>query len=108
MYLMEFVFRPMDDSSAKAMAEWNYVGPLALCDMEKDQDDLCELLDSGNWIDRYYAVADRDDGLVAFFCFEEEGGSVVAGSGLKPEYTGRGLGRAFVEVGPTAPRLKCG
>jgi ribosomal-protein-alanine N-acetyltransferase len=37
--------------------------------------------------------------LIGFFSFEQEDDTIVLGFGLHPEYTGKGLGTAFVRAG---------
>ena len=96
---MKFEFRPMDENRARAVAGWHYEGIYAFYDMEQDAADLEELLDPRSWIDHYYAVTDEQGDLTGFFSFEQEQEAVAVGLGLRPDLTGRGWGRAFVEAG---------
>jgi len=62
--------------------------------MDQDAEDLEELLNPHSWADTYYAVVDEGNELIGFFCFDqEEIGVVTIGLGLRPDYTGKGLGR---------------
>jgi ribosomal-protein-alanine N-acetyltransferase len=96
---MKFDFQPMDRDSARAIAGWHYDGIYAFYDMEQDLEDLEEFLDPRNWEDHYFAVSDDHGILIGFFSFEREKEVVIIGLGLKPDLTGKGLGRAFLEAG---------
>jgi ribosomal-protein-alanine N-acetyltransferase len=98
---MEFRIRPMTAQDAQAIAEWHYDGSYAFYDMDQDADDLAELLTPANWPERYQAVVDEQGALVGFFCFQPEpdGNAVEIGLGLRPNLTGHGLGRPFLEAG---------
>lgn len=69
-----------------------------LYDLDADPADRQAFLDPTNWADAYAVEAD-DGTLVGFFEFDPADGTVEVGLGVHPEYTGRGLGRAFVEAG---------
>jgi ribosomal-protein-alanine N-acetyltransferase len=96
---MQFEFRRMDKSYAEAIANWHYEGAHAFYDMDRDAEDLEELLDAGNWESRYCAVVDKHGELIGFFCFDKQDDALVVGLGLRPDCTGRGLGLAFIEAG---------
>lgn len=49
---------------------------------------------------------DEHTELVGFFYYEEDGRAVEIGLGLRPDLTGRGLGRAFLEAGLAFARDK--
>ena len=103
---MQFVFKAMNENHAHTIANWHYEGIYAFYDMDQDIEDLEELLDPHNWTDKYCAVLDERGELIGFFSFEKEGGAVVIGLGLKPDYTGEGLGQSFVEAGLAYARWK--
>ena len=103
---MAFHFQPMDKTCARAIAAWHYEGAYSFYDMDQDAEDLAELLDPHSWPDHYYAVMDAEAALdtaggelVGFFCFEVEQDVVTLGLGLRPDLTGKGVGRAFCEAG---------
>ena len=96
---MRFGFEAMNESYAHAIANWHYEGIYAFYDMEQDVEDLEELLDPDSWTGKYCAVVNECGELIGFFSFEKENEAVVIGLGLKPDYTGEGLGQAFVEAG---------
>ncbi len=96
---MQFRFEPMDEPSARTIAGWHYEGLYAFYDMDQDAEDRDELLDPHRRADAYFAVFDASDELVGFYCFEQEDTAVVFGLGLRPDCTGRCIGKAFLEAG---------
>jgi [ribosomal protein S18]-alanine N-acetyltransferase len=54
---------------------------------------------SPNNPERFYSVSTSDGAIAGFFYFEERGGAIFLGLGLRPDLTGRGLGPAFVSAG---------
>jgi [ribosomal protein S18]-alanine N-acetyltransferase len=96
---MTYIFQPMSDDEARIVATWHYEGEYGFYDMDRDPDDLAELLDGAARADRYWAVYDQAGNLAGFFCFVPEGGTVEFGLGLRPDLTGRGAGAAFLEAG---------
>ncbi len=104
---MRYRLRPMTGAHARAVAAWRYDGPYAFYNL--DPEAVAELL---NPAAPYVAVLDTDDTLAGFFGFgpggQVPGGHRVGlygddaldvGLGLRPELTGRGLGRRFVAAG---------
>jgi ribosomal-protein-alanine N-acetyltransferase len=96
---MRFKFKPMDERYAQAIANWHYEGVYALYDVDRDAEDLEELMDPRSWREKYWAVVDEGGELVGFFCYEKVDEALVVGLGLRPDHTGKGLGQAFVEAG---------
>ncbi|MBN1878324.1 MAG: GNAT family N-acetyltransferase [Anaerolineae bacterium] len=103
---MQFRFNLMNEYNAHTIANWHYEGIYAFYDMDQDIEDKEELLDPHSWADTYYAVVNEHDELVGFFYFEQENEKVIVGLGMKPEYTGQGLGQAFVQAGLEFARRK--
>ncbi len=95
---MHFALRPMTETDAQAIAAWHYDGVYAFYDADADADDLAELLSPASWVEAYHAVVDASGELVGYCSFEQEGGTVTVGLGLRPDLTGRGLGQSFVEA----------
>jgi ribosomal-protein-alanine N-acetyltransferase len=103
-----YVFEPMNDEQARAVAAWRYEAPYDFYDMANDPEGLEELLGPPERREGYYAVL-SDGELVGFFCYGPGGqlptfdypddGSVDVGLGLKPDLTGKGLGLEFVRAG---------
>ena len=111
---MIFTFSPMTEADARAVGTWQYEGPYRVYSLKRDDAAPApedELLDKRS---PYFAVHDENDELVGFFCFgtaAEVSGevesprlwtrdrSLTIGLGLRPDWTGRGLGLTFVEAG---------
>lgn len=96
---MQFMFRPMNEGDARAIAGWHYQEPYTFYDMDQDPDDLAELLNPRSWPEIYYAVVKEQGELVGFFSFKRDGDIVDLGLGLRPDLTGRGIGLPFLLAG---------
>lgn len=104
---MNLVFEEMSDEDAREIAAWKYDPPYDLYDLAKDPEDLEEILTPEKRADYFSAKSDGE--LVGYFCFGREarvpGGdysgveAVDVGLGMKPDLTGKGLGRDFLESG---------
>ena len=88
----------MTQAEAEALASWHYTPPFDFYDWAADGDDLELLLSPERRAERFFSVYDGDE-LAGFFEFRVEGDDVVIGLGLRPEFTGRGLGVPFVDAG---------
>ena len=88
----------MTAADAEAVAAWRYPGPYAFYEWTRDPGDLAELLDPSEWGRRYFA-ADAGGRLAGFFVFKVQDAVVDIGLGLRPDLTGQGHGRAFLEAG---------
>jgi ribosomal-protein-alanine N-acetyltransferase len=98
---VEFEFRPIDESSARAVLAWRYAPPYDVYNAAPGGVALAALLDPDN----HYLVALRARAVVGFCCFGPDarvaGGDYSAealdvGAGLRPDLTGRGSGAAFL------------
>jgi [ribosomal protein S18]-alanine N-acetyltransferase len=89
----------MLQGEAQAIADWRYDPPYDFYDMRADASDLDELLDAERRQCRYFSACDVDGELIGFFAFGRHGNAVVIGLGLRPDHTGRGIGRSFLEEG---------
>jgi [ribosomal protein S18]-alanine N-acetyltransferase len=96
--MTDFVIRPMTAADARAIAAWRYPEPYSFYDAEADPPFLAELLDPSQWGRRYFA-ADAAGELAGNFGFKLTDGVVEIGLSLRPDLTGQGLGRDFVEAG---------
>lgn len=96
---LTYNLQPMTELDAWAIAAWHYDGAYAFYDADQDPEDLADLLNPASWVDGYVAAHDSAGGLVGFFSFNREGNVVTVGLGLRPDLTGKGLGRDFLEAG---------
>lgn len=103
---MAFSFSPMDETSARAIACWQYEVPYDLYNADPAQIDenVRFFVDPENG---YYKIADESGDVVAYCCFGPEarvkGGdyrldALDVGIGLRPDVTGQGNGSAYVDA----------
>ena len=98
--MIGFRFREFSQADAEAVAAWRYPGEYSFYDSTADANDLAELLDPVTRGDAHVAVDDPEGELVGFFSYKPgDPRTIVIGLGLRPDHTGRGLGREFVEAG---------
>ncbi len=89
--------KKMEQSEALEIADrWKYDGEYAFYNMTADPEDYEEIVTAEERGDRYFSVFDGDE-LTGFFCVEQEGADVEIGLGLRPDLTGRGRGKVFLE-----------
>lgn len=97
---MQYRFALMNEKYAREIAyDWKYNGIYSFYDMTSDEEDLEDFLNKDNWLNEYYAVHNEKDELVGFYSFTLKDGIMWIGFGLKPELTGKGLGKDFVTEG---------
>jgi ribosomal-protein-alanine N-acetyltransferase len=89
----------MSQEEAEAIATWRYEPPYDFYDSPADAGDLAELLDPVQRGEGYFSARDFAGELIGFFQFRREGDVVGVGLGLRPDFTGRGLGQSFLEAG---------
>ena len=94
----ELVYLPMDEPTAREIADgWKYPPPYDFYDMTADPDDYQEFITPALWPEFSLQVR-RQGQLIGFLSggVVDEGGFVEIGLGLRPDLTGRGLGRDFM------------
>ena len=96
---MNFKFRKMSDEDAQEIGRWHYAPPYDFYDSVSDPDDLSELLDARRRADDYFSAFDEHGALVGSFQFKRKGKVVEVGLRLRPDLTGKGLGRGFMLAG---------
>ncbi|MBB6454134.1 ribosomal-protein-alanine N-acetyltransferase [Salirhabdus euzebyi] len=96
---MEFLFKPMNQSDAEEIAEWEYDEPYSFYNPKSDEEDLKLLLNSNARKNIYYSVFNKDRKLIGFYTFICKGKVMEIGLGLAPEITGKGYGKDFVKAG---------
>ncbi len=93
----------LTDAEARAVSSWQYGGEYSIYD--GDPRGVERLLDPRN---RYHAVSDDEQGeLIGYCCFGPDArvpgfayddDALDIGGGLRPDLTGRGLGRRLAET----------
>ena len=95
-----FHFTQLSQADAEAIAEWRYPEPYSFYNWTADVEDLGELLDPALRGEAYWAVRDEAGELVGHFSFKRKDEQTIEiGLGLRPDLTGRGLGRSFLAAG---------
>jgi RimJ/RimL family protein N-acetyltransferase len=97
-------FRPLTREQAEEVVSWRYPAPYGLYNVPAER--ISDTVEAMLRVDlHYYAVSRGEGGMIAFRCFgpdaQVDGGdySVDAldmGGGLRPDLTGRGLGRTIL------------
>lgn len=97
---MPYTFQKMTEKQAEHIAyHWHYDGKYAFYNMEADEEDLAEFLNSEMRGDQYFTVMDKGE-LVGFFSFYQAKDNIIdMGLGMAPSLTGSGKGLAFVKAG---------
>lgn len=104
---MDFFLRPITEAEARSVSRWCYPEPYTAYD--GDPASVPSLLDPRH---AYHAVLDGRGEIVGYFCFGEDAtvpagrrlglyadAALDVGLGMRPDLTGRGLGRRFVHAG---------
>lgn len=102
---MQLRIEALDQSAAEEIASWHYEGEYTFYDFASDQEDLEELLNPELRGDSMYTARNPDDELVGFYSFNQIAGALDIGVGLRPDLTGQGLGRSFVDAGLTFAKV---
>lgn len=95
-----YSFQLITQEQAEEIAfNWHYDGKYAFYNMEADEEDLTEFLDSEKRADSVYAVTENNRLIVFFSISQEENNIIDIGLGLRPDLTGQGLGYTFLATG---------
>lgn len=98
---MRFSIRAFTGEDADAVASWRYPPPYHVYDASEDPSFEKGMRDPARWGELEFAVDDAETGELAGFLELTAIGDrdlVEIGLGLRPDLTGRGLGRSFVEA----------
>lgn len=96
---MQYRIEKMDQDSAELVASWHYEGEYAFYDFASDKEDLEELLDPRLRKETMFAAWNPGGEVVGFYSYKEAEQGLDFGLGFRPDLTGRGLGRGFVNAG---------
>ena len=89
------MIQKMSQKNAKEISKWHYEEPYDFYDMINDEEDLHELLyDRG---EHYFEVI-KDNVCIGFYVIVEEDNQIEIGLGLRPDLTGKGYGKEFLEI----------
>ena len=108
---MQFTFTLMNEMEAREVRTWHYAEPYEIYSMDSgsEEEGLAELLERRS---PHYAVHNEEGALVAYFCFGtsaqvwqseapalySEDATIDIGVGMRPDFTGQGLGLALVNA----------
>jgi ribosomal-protein-alanine N-acetyltransferase len=96
---MGYTFTPMTEGEAHEIVAWHYEAPYDFYDIIADPEQHSEILDPDYRRKHYYAARDENGEQVGFFEYQPRRDELHIGLGLRPDLTGKGLGRGFVEAG---------
>lgn len=101
---MELEVQDVDAEIARKIAEWQYDSPYDFYNNEPSEDLIRELMQ-----DDYYAVVNKSNELIGFFCTGKSAqvpigiqygaygnGPIDLGLGMEPSLTGKGFGQGFL------------
>ncbi|MBN4909371.1 GNAT family N-acetyltransferase [Mammaliicoccus sciuri] len=87
----------MNQDEAEEIANsWKYPEPYSFYNLTEDIEDYNEILDPTKRGDNFFTVQ-KDNTLIGYFCIELTNNSVSLGLGMKPNLTGNGKGKEFLE-----------
>lgn len=97
---MNYTFERMTQLQAEEIAKhWLYEGVYSFYDMDADPEDLAEFLDAGQRKDAYFTVHQGEE-MFGFYSFTQTSEDTIdIGLGMKPDLTGKGIGRDFLKAG---------
>lgn len=95
--MLEGYWRPMTFNDAVQIAPWHYSPPYDFYDADRDEDDLQELLDATTWLPDSHWVLESPGRVMGFVTFDVTPNGLWIGLGLRPDMTGMGAGRSFLQ-----------
>lgn len=103
---MQLFVQPINESQIREMVQWQYEPPYDIYNLDSPLDNVPEAITYFSAPEiRCHAIVDENGRFLAFCTFGEDatvsGGDYSAealdiGLGVRPDYTGKGLGAAFV------------
>ncbi len=89
----------MTAEHAEACDRWRYDPPYDFYDLRSDEDDRKEFMNPNTWGTELFAAIDDTEKLTRFFVIKTQGEALYIGFGIRPDLTGKRLGRDFIEQG---------
>jgi RimJ/RimL family protein N-acetyltransferase len=86
-----------NEEHSQEVEAWHYEPPYDFYDLASDPEDLASNRDPARY-EHSRAVLGEDGRLDAFWYFDWHGDVTEIGIGLRPDLTGRGLGKAFLDA----------
>jgi len=96
---MKFQFEKLNQKEALEIATWKYDGIYEFYNMDYIPEDLEEFIDEekrNKAISDYYITKNEQGELIGFFELANRRNECLIGLGLKPSYTGKGIGNSFI------------
>ncbi|TDM18217.1 GNAT family N-acetyltransferase [Macrococcoides canis] len=93
------VIQKLSQEHAEEIAnEWKYEDIYKFYDATEDKEDYDELISPDKREENYFEVLVSNE-LIGYFVIDaSKTGSIDYGLGMKPELTGRGLGKSFINI----------
>ena len=86
----------MEQPEALEIADrWKYTGEYDFYDLTADPDDYEEITTPARRRDHYFSVFNEGE-LIGYFTAEPDGTALELGLGMRPDLTGQGLGKIFM------------
>lgn len=99
---IEYKFISMTSEYAEDIAyKWKYSGKYSFYNFSKDKEELYKFLEPSSWNNMFAVIDDKSSELIGFTSYLFENKLMWIGLGLKPKYTGKGYGEAFVKASIT-------
>lgn len=93
-----WLIKKMEQTEATEIADlWKYPEPYSFYNMTEDIEDYNEITTPEKRKNCYFSIKDREL-LIGFFSVEPNNDSIIIGLGMKPELTGKGKGKEFLEI----------
>lgn len=94
---MMFTFQRMTQKEAEEIAySWKYEGMYSFYDMTEDEEDLLEFTNAHTRGEHVFSSHVNGE-LIGFLSLDVLDGMIDIGLGLKPDWTGKGKGRGFLQ-----------
>lgn len=91
-----YTIQPMTKSDAQAILNWQYDPPYDFYNIVNTDEHPAEILNDDIRNNHFYSVYDEE--LIGLIELHSNKFTCTLGLGLKPEYTGKGNGEAFVKA----------
>ncbi|MGR3764524.1 GNAT family N-acetyltransferase [Rossellomorea sp. NS-SX7] len=97
---MTYRFEIMTQQQAEEIAyNWHYDGEYSFYDMEADEEDLAEFLDTESRRDKMFTVYNGEEVIGFFSVYKTDHATYDIGLGMRPDFTGRSMGLEFLKAG---------